>query len=72
MAKKKIIKNKEDLKFILLITVIIVVCYLIAFIISHIFGIQDIKVHTPTHGDLSTTTGIFFILLLIGIFLCIR
>ena len=59
------IKNKDDLKRILFTCVSGISCYLIAFLITHLLGIEHIQLKTISYGYVSSTTAIFFALVLI-------
>lgn len=59
------IKNKDDLKRILFICVIGISCYLIAFLITHLLGIEHIQLKTISNGNVSSTQAIFLALVLI-------
>lgn len=61
-----------DMGFLVIILVILGICYLLAFIITHVFGIDHITVHTSNHGNISMTTGIFFIIALIPLMIISR
>ncbi len=61
----------SDLYFSIFVAIVLGVCYLVVFLISHLCGIEGLTIMT-TRGAISSTTAIFFGLILIPLLIFFR
>lgn len=66
-----ILKNKKKIIINTIISVLMIgISFLLAYIVTHVLGIENYTVMT-TKGEISSTTGVFFLIILLPVlFVC--